>query len=87
MKGGGGGSDATPAGEASSPTGAPGSNHPTGDSLLPSFLLPSFLPPGGNPLLLRSLPRWSSSGREVLLANPGAARGKGLSPLLGESHH
>lgn len=46
LKGGGGGSDITPAGQVRSPTGAPGSNRPTGDSF-PSSSPPSSPPPGG----------------------------------------
>lgn len=56
QEGGGGGSAGTPTGEARSPTGAPGSHRPTGDSFLPSFF-PSFLLPSSfSPEETRSFP-------------------------------
>lgn len=88
QEGGGGGSAGTPTGEARSPTGAPGSHRPTGDSFLPSFF-PSFLPSsfflfsGGNPLL--PFPGACRGGRQVAARRfwptPGR-RGERVFPLI-----
>lgn len=71
LKGGGGGSDITPAAQARSPTGAPGSNRPTGDCFPPSFP-PSSPPPGGT----RSFPGVCRGGRQVAASRFWRARGR-----------